>query len=352
MPNGLSGKLIFSSGKQNDYDVWMLDFDSGELRQLTHGRCWNDKPRWSPDGRAVVFVSNAAGPSDIYKVTVADGHITPLVKNGKWNDSPAFSPDGKRLGYVSNASGNNDLWIADADGQNPRQVTTYHGDDSSFAWSPDGKTVLYSSESGGSADIWRLDLASGDKQRLTTNPGLDFHPTPSPDGQLIAFVSNRANDPAADPAEWKDRDLDLWLMTRDGQHQVRLTENQGSDRCVAWSPDGRHLMYAASGGSDLVERLRIVDVAALRAAYESDDAFAIQRAATALRFGSLKLDRRALEAEIDARRHPYFLTRFLPDFLVRPLYGEGYFGMERYPDWIAGSAPARKLSNLAAQHAG
>jgi hypothetical protein len=150
---------------------------------------------------------------------------------------------------------------------------------------------------------------------------------------LIAFVSNRQFDPEVSVDAWRDRDQDIWMMTADGRHQVRITSNQDSDRCVTWSPDGNLLIFTATG-SDSAERLRIVDVSELIAAYRSDNSDDIQRVASKLRSYSLELDRSALEAEIEARRHPFFLTSLLPDFLVRPIYGEEYFGSERYPDWI------------------
>ncbi|MBN1341965.1 MAG: PD40 domain-containing protein [Phycisphaerae bacterium] len=339
MSSRLTGKIVFASGKHGDYDIWALDLDGKRLKQLTSGKFWNDKPRWSPDGKWVVFVSNAAGTPGIYKMPADGGQAVPLICDGRWNDFPAFSPDGTRLGYVSNVSGNNDLFIADVDGCDPRQITTYEGDDSSFAWMPDGKSVLFSSDRSGNADVWRLDLRTGDKQQLTTDPGMDIAPAPSPDGKYVAFVSNRQFDPESCRTEWSDRDLDVWMMTIGGKHKVRLTDNQGSDRCVAWSPNGRHLVYAASKSSDAAERLRIVDVTSLLDAYRSDDEETIQRAADKLRKTSLDFDRRDLEAEIDARRHTFLLTSFLPDFIVRPLYGDAYFGSERYPDWVATPRP-------------
>ncbi len=333
MSTKLSGKIVFSSGKYGDYDLWCLDLDTDQLHQLTSGSFWNDKPRWSPDGDSVVFVSNATGTPDIYRLSVTGGEAIPLVQNDRWNDFPAFSPDGKRLGFVSNITGNNDLFIADADGRDPQQITTYEGSDSFFSWMPDAKSILYNSDRTGNGDIRRLDLKTGDEQRLTTDPGMDIHPAPSPDGKFVAFVSNRQFDPESCRTEFSDRDFDVWLMRIDGSCPVRITENQGSDRCVAWSPDGRYLIYTASKASNAAERLRIVDVSELLATYASDDERAVQATADRLRIQSMDLDRRDLEAEIDAKRHSFLLTSFLPDFLVRPLYGEAYFGSERYPDW-------------------
>jgi Tol biopolymer transport system component len=333
MPTDRSGLIAFSSGKQGDYDIWMLNLDNDQLVQLTHGQYWNDKPKWSPDAQWIVYVSNVKGTPNIYKVSPDGRQTVPLVEDDRWNDFPAFSPDGSKLGYVSNISGNNDLWIANVDGSNPRQLTSYDGDDTSFAWLPDGQSVLFSSDRDGSSDIWRLDLRSGEKTQLTTDPGMDIYPAVSPCGQYVAFVSNRQFDPDGCDDHWDDRDQDIWLMTITGQHQVRITSNQKSDHCVAWSPDGTCLVYASSSGSTS-ERLRIADVSGVLDAYASGDSKQIQKAADHARSASLKLDREPLKQEIGGQRHTNIFTSLLPDAVMRHLYSEDYFGTERYPDWI------------------
>lgn len=349
MSNSFSGRIAFASGKHGDYDLWILDLDSHGLTQVTRGRAWNDKPRWAPDGASLVFTSNRNGTPGIYRVYLRDNTIVPLVENDRWNDWPAISPDGRQLGFVSNLSGNNDLYVASLDGSNARAVTQHTGDDTSFAWTPDGRGILFSSDRGGDADIWRLDLVSGEKLQLTIDPGHDSHPAPSPCGRYIAFVSDRQDRVRDDVTPWQDRDQDIWLMLADGRFPVRITANQGSDRCVAWSPDGTHLIYTASRITNAAERLRIVNVSSVLAAFESCDHKAIERAADSLRSSSLKINRAALEQEIEAQRHPFFLTGLLPDRLMRPFYGEDYFGSERYPSWIGASGANQTVSSSAAE---
>lgn len=330
MSADLRGRIVFSSGRQGNYDLWMLDLDADRLVQLTSGNFWNDKPHFAPDGKSIYFVSNAGGVPGVYRLHLDGGQAEPIVVNGRWNDSPCLSPDGQRLAYVSNADDHSDLWLARPDGSNPQRLNSCPGNDLSVAWMPDGHSLIYTSQRGPSADLWRFDLGTGAKTPLNVDPGMDFHPAPSPDGRWIAFVSNRQ---AVSKGAWSDRDLDIWLMTADGEFPVRVTDNQGSDRCVSWSPDGTKLIYAATNPGSISERLRIVDVKPLLDAMSSRNEQTIQAAAENLRSSSLKIERDALEAELGAKRHPFFLTRFLPDFLMRPFYADGYFGSERYPHW-------------------
>ena len=337
MNNQLTGKVVFSSGKHGDYDIWMLDLDAAELRQLTHGTFWNDKPRWWPDGRSIVYVSNATGTPDIYRLPAdGSGQPVPLIQNGRWNDCPAPSPDGRSLGFVSNVGENNELWLADADGGNVRRLTDNPAADTCFTWTPDGRKVLFSSDRSGNLDVFELDIQTGNAKQLTFDEGMDICPIASPDGRFIAFVSNRQFAPQKARDMWTDRDLDVWLMRADGSSPVRVTDNQGSDRCVVWSPDGTKLMYAAASGDSAAERLRIVDVSDVLDPLATGDESAAQQAASKLRHQNLNLDRQQLESEIDARRHASFLTALLPDFLARKLYDQHYFGSERFPDWHRG----------------
>lgn len=334
MAEKLSGKIVFTSGKVGDYDIWTLDLAAAALKQITQGDFWNDKPNWSPDGEWIVFTSNRTGATEIFKVRAEGGDAIQLTDAGKVCDAPAFSPDGKQIAYTSNESDNYDVWIMNADGKEKRQVTQHNGSDHHVSWTPDGKGLLWSSDrDGGDADVWSLDLSSGEKKQLTTDLGADITPVPSPDGKLIVFVSNRPLDP--DTKDWsRDRDKDIWLMAADGSLQAPLTANRTADYCPCWSPDGKYILYAAS--NDVTQgHLRLIDVSELAAAYESKDEGAFVNAAQGIRSAALPLDREPLKEAIDAKRHTTFLTQYLPDDWVTPMYGQGYFGNERHPDWVA-----------------
>lgn len=329
-----SGKIVFASGKVGDYDLWSVDLATGQPLQLTTGKGWNDKPKWSPDGRAVVFTSSRGGPvgQEIYRVDAAGGEPVPLTSFGRWADSPAFSPDGARIAFVANESGNKDLWIMDADGRNQTQVTTHEASDSHVRWTPDGRGLLFSSDRGPDADLWRLDLATGQETQLNADAGWDITPVASPDGALIAFCSDRQHRP--DPNDRHlDRDKDLWLMRADGSLPVRLTSNQGSDFSPCWSPDGSEILYTADAGSDGCH-LRVIDVRAVCAALLAGDAAGAEAAARRLRPEEVAYDRTGMKKEIGAERTTTFLTHFLPSSWMERLYPTGYFGNERNADWV------------------
>jgi Amidohydrolase family/WD40-like Beta Propeller Repeat len=147
-------------------------------------------PDLSPDGDSIVF--ELLG--DLYRIPARGGDAQALTRGMAFDSQPVFSPDGRAIVFISDRSGAENVWIAAADGSDPRQIT--HLDDNSvFAspvWSADGKSIWVSrfeAPSNGFA-LWRYDLDRG--------AGVDVIPVKSAPDQprdawssvLGAFPSN------------------------------------------------------------------------------------------------------------------------------------------------------------------
>lgn len=308
----LHGRILFTSGKDGDTDLWCLDVGAGALRQLTFGTWRNWKGRWSPDGAHLVYVSGKLGPSDLWLMDARGGDPTRLTTDGRWYDAPAWSPDGKRIVCSANRGfgDENALWVLTlADGRWER--LTDGPADAYPCWAPDGERVAFSAIRGRSDDVWLVDVGTRRQTRLTDAPGRDFAPAWSPDGTRIAFVADRAD-------SWLERyadpDLDVWMMNADGSGQHQMTTNEGTDRCVAWSPDGTHLVYSSARPGDSGERLQIM----------RPDGRDLE---------PLPLDREPLEREIDVQVVRIGLFSLLPEGVARRFYPDSHFGTETYPDW-------------------
>ncbi|MCR9293659.1 MAG: hypothetical protein NXI32_13125 [bacterium] len=351
--SALTGKIAFASGKQGDYDIWSLDVESGYLQQVTFGSFWNDKPAWSPCGNWLAFVSNRSGFQEIFKVELTEsgpGDPIQLTSLNRWCDAPRFSPDGSKICYISNEAGNNDVWMMDADGQNRQRLTSHEGDDTHVEWTVDGKGIHWSSDRDqGDADIWHMDLETGELTQLTNEVGADIDPVQSPCGSLIAFVSNRSVNPIPG-RRYSDRDRDLWLMRNDGSYPVKLTDHQGCDFCITWSPDGKHIMYASNQDRS-ASHLRVLDVSDLIDAYAKNDPHGIINAADALRSEPVRLDRDPLQSEIGALRRTTFVTQWMPQKWVEACYPPGFFGQERYPHWIDPQLAVNPMNSQSRQRA-
>jgi dipeptidyl aminopeptidase/acylaminoacyl peptidase len=108
-------------------------------------------PQISPDGKQVVYVVGEVDfgankiPASLW-LAATDGKSEPKrLTNapGKKDGHPRWSPDGKHILFESNRSGDGQLWVIDLDGGEARQLTTISSEASTGLWSPDGKTIAF-----------------------------------------------------------------------------------------------------------------------------------------------------------------------------------------------------------------
>jgi Tol biopolymer transport system component/predicted Ser/Thr protein kinase len=192
-----------------------------------------------------------------------------------WEGEASLSPDGKALAYVSDAAGNLDIWILDARGGEPMRRTRDPGPDRVPAWTADGSEILYARAKDGTVSIWKTPRFSGPSTLLIPDA---TDPAPSPDGKMVAFARRDASGdtriavaPLEDPSSarlltgrddgiWEHRspawspdgsticytdNKDLWLVPAGGGEPRRLTEEGAGDIEPAWSSDGRRVYFSS-----------------------------------------------------------------------------------------------------------
>jgi Tol biopolymer transport system component/predicted Ser/Thr protein kinase len=209
------------------------------------------QPALSPDGKQVVYVSNAGGANfDLYVTLVGSpGNALRLTTDPGVDRSPVWSPDGSKIAfcrnysvYVISALGGAERKLVDLTaGREP--VTTLGGlaRTISLAWSPDGKVLAATDRQSdrSATGIALIDVATGEKRGLTTsspsNYG-DYHYSFSPDGKRLAFGRHRTSDVA-----------DLYIVGIAGGEPVRVTTNLVNPGSVVWSPWSDEIYYSATG---------------------------------------------------------------------------------------------------------
>ena len=83
--------LAYASRIEGRFHIVVLDLASGRVRRLTRGNSNNENPRWSPDGRHLVFASDRAGSYDIYTMRADGSQVHRLTRGGD-----SFTPDWSR----------------------------------------------------------------------------------------------------------------------------------------------------------------------------------------------------------------------------------------------------------------
>jgi eukaryotic-like serine/threonine-protein kinase len=223
---------------------WIIVIDpaTGRITGVTDSLSSNVAPRWTPDGKTLLYVSNRLGPPDIYALGInrhgtATGDPVRLTVGMNVN-SFSLSADGSRMAFSVMHTGSNiysQPWHhgAPVAGDRPTEVTFGQQVIEGFSISRDTRWLYYDSDASGNPDIYRMRLPSGEPERLTTARSPEFNPAPSPDGREVAFHS------------WRTGSRDIFIMPLDGGPLVQVTHTPDQEQYVSWSPDGRRLAFAS-----------------------------------------------------------------------------------------------------------
>ena len=191
------GKIAFVSNRSGVQEIWTCNADGGEPSQLTHlGGGGSLSPRWSPDGRMLVFSGALGNRQQIYTVSVSGGQVRRITDDTSDNITPSWSGDGRFMYFSSNRTGNFEVWKMAATGPHSARRLTMHGGWSPIE-SPDGKVVYYAKEdsetalwflpTGGGAETVLLDSLSTSANFAVLDQGIIF--IPRSDAALRSTVS-------------------------------------------------------------------------------------------------------------------------------------------------------------------
>lgn len=235
----LSGKILFQSDRDGDWEIYVMNADSSNVAQLTDNTAADEYPVWSPDGSRIAFKSNRDGNFEIY-VMDADGLNQQRLTNHPSNDEdPAWSPDGKKISFQSDRVSTLEIYIMNSDGSGLTQFTKTIGKNGLPAWSPDGTRMAYTGNRYLGWNVYVTDLEKTDDNRITDGHGA-CRPDWSPDSKKIAYVSQKA-----------DGKGDIWMMKPDGSKKTQLTFDKANyDYYPAWSPDGKYITYAKTSDKE------------------------------------------------------------------------------------------------------
>ncbi|MEJ2564066.1 MAG: hypothetical protein P8Z42_15500 [Anaerolineales bacterium] len=159
--------------------------------QLTGGP-WDDRdPAVSPDGLSVAFTSRRNGYWDLYILDLQSGVIRQLSDTPGYEGNPTWSPDGHWLAFEAYYTDNFDIWIVPVDlGQDPIQLTIHPGADLSPSWDPQGRRIAFVSDRDDSPDVFLANLDEPDDRfhNITnTKSTVESMPVFSDDGSSLAY---------------------------------------------------------------------------------------------------------------------------------------------------------------------
>src|SRR3984893_13042714 len=254
-------------------------------------------PQLSPDSQSVAYAVKTLllkedRPEErVWAVPTAGGDAIPMTAAGVSSSRPRWSPDGKYLAFLSARNeGKTQVWLLNRSGGEAQRLTDTPQDVDDFDWSPDStrlvvilrdpseeelaaaRTREQGKEDSGDKDkrpktkkpwvvdrlqfktdevgyldrrrahLYVLDLATKNLTQITSGDYDDARPAWSPDGRLIAFASNRSK-----PDPDRTYNTDIWVVaannTDKGAQLTQVTTNPGNDDVPSWSPDGKQITY-------------------------------------------------------------------------------------------------------------
>jgi dipeptidyl aminopeptidase/acylaminoacyl peptidase len=249
-------------------------------------------PQIAPDGRTVAYTITRTNfeknsrQTEIWLVPTAGGEPRRLTSGAGSSTRPRWSPDGKSIAFISTRDGAPQLYVVDASGGGePKRLTSLHAGASDHVWAADGSALLFTSEvypdcpdercnkeraeraesdkvkakvadrllyrhwsswkEGKRSHVFVVAASGGAPEDLT--PG-DYDAPPfslggpdnyvfSPDGKEVCFARNTDADEAA------STNNDLFVVSQSGGEPKRITTGKGSDVSPLYSPDGNYIAY-------------------------------------------------------------------------------------------------------------
>ncbi len=270
---------------KNLSNLWIINFDGSNNRPLTTGNQNDFYPRWSHDGKKIVFKSNKADEkmklymmwmdtkevvaltntksvpnaiawsnddkSLVFNMFVHKKHKS-IVKmpskpeGAKWNTPPTYIDDinyrGDGQGYLK--SGNRQLFTLTIDGGTPRQLTFSDFNHGTAVWSKDNALIYFNANFHKpeefeplDSEIYQLAIKDGQIKPLTKRYGPDNNPVVSPNGTKIAYVG-------FDDTYQGYQITNLHVMNRDGTNSKLISADFDRDiQNINWSKDGKGLYF-------------------------------------------------------------------------------------------------------------
>ena len=226
-PDG--GMLAFASTRTTPTaQIWICNQDGSGCVQLTSLDVACGTPRWSPDGRQIVFDAAREGNGDIFAVEVSTRLIRRITTATSWESVPSWSRDGRWVYFASDRTASWQVWKVPAEGGSAVQVTSGGG----FAAleSADGRYLYYTKSS--SAGIWRLPVEGGTENVVLDLPQCWGHWALDGNG---LYVIDTKRGPTID------------LFPFSGGRPIRVAILSGGPTCgeagLTVSPDGRWIAY-------------------------------------------------------------------------------------------------------------
>jgi TolB protein len=222
-------KILFTSDKTEKKQIYMIDYDGYNLKQLTNVDYLVNFPRYF-EGNKILFVSYENGWPKISKMDVSSGKIETFIAYPGLNACVSPCKKTREIALVLSASGDPEIYLFDFDGKIKKRLTYNKKIDSSPSFSPDGKSIAFVSDRDGKPQIYIMDRDGYGVRRISYISGYCTSPVFSPDGNFIAYIYSEGSVFA--------------LAIYDVNTKKTKTFSGLNCEEISWAPDSRHIVYS------------------------------------------------------------------------------------------------------------
>lgn len=239
LPGIFQTKIAMVCDRAGKKEVYVMDFDGSNVKQITKHRSSITGPAWSPDGTKIAYSLVAKNKKNVknwnlYEFDFKTSTVKLLSDRTGINSGAHYHPDGQRIALTMSFLGNPEIFIFNPDTKSVTRLTNSSGVDVDPNWSPDGKHIVFVSSRAGAPMVYKMDADGGNVQRMTFAGTYNATPTWSPQNNKIGF------------AGWIDGRFDIFIMNTDGTNIERLTKNQGNNEDPSFSPDGNFIVFSSN----------------------------------------------------------------------------------------------------------
>lgn len=168
-------------------DVWVVQRDGSGLKNISQQVSKRHKahPAISPDGRYVAYVADMRGHLALFRTDLHSGESVNLTADKPAAyETPRWSADGRQLVFASSRDDPGltrmDIFVMNADGTAVVNLSRHPHEDFNPHWTADGKRIIFTSLRSGTAQIFAYDLQSQQAMRITDNQSHDMDQVPQP----------------------------------------------------------------------------------------------------------------------------------------------------------------------------
>jgi len=267
-------RIAFSGNRGGITDLYVVDADGKNLKQLTHDKFGDLQPQWSPDGERIVFASDRGPGADldllrlphwrIATFELATGTITVLPGQEGLNTNPQWAPDGKSVAFVSDRSGIFNVFLYDFETSEHYQLTNVVGAIAAFteysptiSWARGADRLAFTYYDGGDYTIWQANNPRGLRKAPYRDPVVATASAASHSGGTVApadsaVAANAVRPPITIAALLDSADLALPDTTRfsEYKYRVRFQPDYVARPSIGYAPDnyGRNVF----GGTTII----------------------------------------------------------------------------------------------------